>query len=144
YRMIADGAPVLLWESGLDKGCTYFNRGWLEFTGRTLDQELGNGWAEGVLPAHFQRCLEIYERGFDKREPFTMEYQLRRHDGQYRWVLDSGMPRFGPDGAFAGYVGSAVDITDLKSARSMLAEFGQRLLHAHETERTRIARELHA
>jgi len=143
FRLIADSAPVLLWVAGLDKGCTYFNRGWLEFTGRTLDQELGDGWTEGVLADHYQRCLETYERAFGKREPFTMEYQLRRHDGQYRWVLDSGVPRFGPDGAFAGYVGSAVDITDLKSARSLLADFGQRLLQAHETERTRIARDLH-
>jgi len=129
--------------SGLDKGCTYCNRAWLEFTGRTLEQELGDGWTDSLLPDHYQRCLETYERAFDKREPFTMEYQLRRHDGQYRWVLDSGMPRFGPDGVFAGYVGSAVDITDLKSARSLLADFGQRLLQAHETERTRIARDLH-
>jgi len=143
FRLIADSAPVLLWVSGLDKGCTYCNRAWLEFTGRTLEQELGDGWTDSLLPDHYQRCLETYERAFDKREPFTMEYQLRRHDGQYRWVLDSGMPRFGPDGVFAGYVGSAVDITDLKSARSLLADFGQRLLQAHETERTRIARDLH-
>jgi PAS domain S-box-containing protein len=143
FRLIADSAPVLLWVSGLDKGCTYCNRAWLEFTGRTLEQELGDGWADNLLPDHYQRCLETYERAFDKREPFTMEYQLRRHDGQYRWVLDSGMPRLGPDGGFAGYVGSAIDITDLKSARGLLADFGQRLLQAHETERTRIARDLH-
>jgi len=143
FRLIADCAPVLLWASGLDKGCTYCNRAWLEFTGRTLAQELGDGWAESILPAHYQRCIETYQNAFDNRESFTMEYQLRRHDGQYRWVLDSGMPRLGPDGHFAGYIGSAVDVTDLKSARSLLAEFGQRLLQAHETERTRVARDLH-
>jgi PAS domain S-box-containing protein len=143
FRAIADSAPVLLWVSGLDKGCTYCNRAWLEFTGRALAQELGNGWAESIFPDHYQRCLETYERAFGNREPFTMEYQLRRYDGQYRWVLDSGSPRFGSDGAFAGYIGSAVDITDLKAARGLLADFGQRLLQAHETERTRIARELH-
>jgi PAS domain S-box-containing protein len=143
FRLIADSAPVLLWVAGLDTGCTYCNRAWLEFTGRTLAQELGSGWAENVLPEHYQRWLDTYERAFDNREPFTMEYQLRRHDGQYRWVFVSGVPRSGPDGAFAGYVGSAVDITDLKAARSLLADFGQRLLQAHETERTRIARDLH-
>ena len=143
FHLLADGAPVMLWVAGSDKLCTYFNRGWLQFTGRTLEQELGHGWTEGVLAEHFQRCLETYEAAFAKREPFTIEYQRRRRDGQYRWMLDSGVPRVGPDGAFAGYVGSAIDITDLKTARSMLAEFGQRLLQAHETERTRIARELH-
>jgi PAS domain S-box-containing protein len=143
FRLIADSAPVLLWVSGLDKACTYVNRGWLEFTGRTLAQELGNGWAESILPEHCQRCMDTYARAFDDREPFTMEYQMRRHDGQYRWLLDHGMPRFDPDGAFAGYVGSAIDVTDLKAARGLLADFGQRLLQAHETERARIARELH-
>jgi PAS domain S-box-containing protein len=143
FRLIADSAPMLLWVSGLDKHCTYVNRAWLQFTGRTLEQELGSGWAESVLPEHYQRCLETYERAFDKREPFTFECQLRRHDGQYRWMLASGVPRSGPGSAFAGYIGSAADITDLKSARGLLADFGQRLLQAHETERARIARDLH-
>jgi PAS domain S-box-containing protein len=143
FRLIADRAPMLLWVSGLDRQCAYVNRAWQQFTGRTLEQELGHGWAENVLPEHYQRCLETYERAFDKREPFTIEYQLRRHDGQYRWMIGSGVPRLGPDGAFAGYVGSAVDVTDVKAARSMLTDFGQRLLQAHETERARIARDLH-
>jgi PAS domain S-box-containing protein len=143
FHLIADSAPVMLWVAGTDTLCTYFNRGWLQFTGRTLEEEVGQGWTHGVLPEHFQRCVETYEAAFARREPFTMEYQRRRHDGQYRWVLDNGVPRVGPDGAFAGYVGSALDITDLKTARSMLADFGQRLIEAHEAERTRIARDLH-
>ena len=116
FRIMADNAPVLLWMSDRDKLCTFFNRGWLEFTGRSLEQEIGNGWAEGVHPEDAQRCLEIYCSAFDARRPFTMEYRLRRHDGEYRWVLDAGTARFSADGRFMGYVGSCIDITEQKQA----------------------------
>lgn len=114
FRIVADSAPVLIWMSGPDKRCTFFNKGWLEFTGRTLDQELGDGWTKGVHVEDLPHCLDVYQSAFDKREPFTIEYRLRRKDGDYRWLLDTGTPRFDTDGAFLGYIGSCIDIGDRK------------------------------
>jgi len=116
FRNMANAAPVLLWMSGTDKLCNFFNQGWLAFTGRTMEQETGNGWTEGVHPDDFERCLEVYNSAFDARRPFEMEYRLRRHDGEYCWILDAGVPRMAPNGDFLGYVGSAMDITDRKRA----------------------------
>src|SRR5438034_929782 len=114
FRTVANAAPVMIWMSGTDKACTFFNKGWLGFTGRKLEQELGNGWADGVHREDFDRCHKVYESCFDARQPFTMEYRLRRHDGEYRWILDTGTPRFADDGAFLGYIGSCIDITERK------------------------------
>ncbi len=117
FRTMADTAPVMIWMSGTDKLCSFFNKGWLDFTGRPLEQELGNGWTEGVHREDFDRCFEVYASSFDARQLFTMEYRLRRSDGEYRWVLDNGTPRFAPDGTFLGYIGSCIDITERKQAR---------------------------
>ena len=117
FRTMANSAPVMIWVSGTDKLCTFFNKGWLDFTGRRLEQELGNGWAEGVHREDFERCFEVYANSFDARQPFTMEYRLRRSDGEYRWVLDNGAPRFASDGTFLGYIGSCIDITERKQAQ---------------------------
>lgn len=114
FRTMADTAPVLIWTSGEDKLCDWFNKGWLNFTGRTMAQELGNGWAEGVHPDDFERCLATYVTSFDAREAFVMEYRLRRFDGEYRWLTDNGVPRFSDQGTFLGYIGSCIDITDSK------------------------------
>ena len=116
FRAMADTAPVMIWVSGADKLCTFFNKGWLDFTGRTLEEELGNRWAEDVDREDIDRCVSTYENSFNARQPFTMEYRLRRSDGEYRWVLDTGTPRFAPDGAFLGYIGSCIDITERKLA----------------------------
>ena len=120
FRVMADTAPVMIWMSGTDKLCTFFNKGWLDFTGRTLEQELSNGWAEGVHREDFDRCLEIYSNAFNARQEFTMEYRLRRFDGEYCWVLDHGVPRAEPDGAFLGYIGTIIDITELKRGEETL------------------------
>jgi len=116
FRTVANAAPVMIWMSGPDKLCTFFNKGWLDFTGRSPEQELGNGWAEGVHREDIDRCHDVYQNSFNARESFTMEYRLRRSDGEYRWLLDSGTPRFASDGAFLGYIGSCIDITERKAA----------------------------
>ena len=120
FHTMADTAPVLIWMSGLDKVCTYFNQGWFNYTGQTKEQELGSGWADGVHPEDFDRCLERYTEAFDRREPFQMEYRLRKADGQYGWLLDHGVPRFLPNGEFAGYIGSCIDLTEGKDLEDRL------------------------
>ncbi|HTB57448.1 MAG TPA: PAS domain-containing protein [Polyangia bacterium] len=116
FRLLADTAPVMVWRAGADLLCDFFNKPWLEFTGRSLEQELGNGWTEGVHPEDLQRCLETYLAAASARQRFTMEYRLRQADGEYRWILDNGVPSHSPDGTFSGYVGSCIDITALKNA----------------------------
>jgi PAS domain S-box-containing protein len=120
FRNMADSAPVMIWVSGPDKTCTYFNQRWLEFTGRSFEQESGFGWAEGVHPNDYPHCLEIYSNNFDMRTPFEMEYRLRRADGEYRWVLDSGIPRFSEASEFLGYIGSCIDITERRESEEQL------------------------
>jgi PAS domain S-box-containing protein len=120
FRLVADSAPVMIWMSGTDKLCTYFNQPWLDFTGRSLGRELGNGWAEGVDPEDLQRCLDTYTQSFDRREAFRVEYRLRRHDGEFRRVLDIGVPRYNPDRSFAGYIGSCIDLTEQRGAEEQL------------------------
>lgn len=142
-RVTFDHAPLMVWMCGTDRLCTYVNRQWLEFIGRPLETQLGDGWAEGIHRDDRSRSVDTYNNAFDRREPFSMEYRLRRHDGEYRWVLDNGVPRYEADGAFAGYVGSAVDVTKQKLAEQELSSLSRKLLEALEQERTRIARELH-
>jgi PAS domain S-box-containing protein len=143
FRLVSNNAPVLIWMSGVDKLCTYFNQPWLEFTGRSLAEELGDGWAKGVHTEDRDRCVRTYSQAFDMRESFEIEYRLRRHDGEYRWIVDLGIPRFAPDGSFAGYIGSCIDISERKLAQEALSTVSRRLIEAHEEERTWIARELH-
>jgi len=127
FRIVADAAPVLIWMSGVDKLCNFFNKPWLEFTGRTLEQEMGNGWSEGVHPDDLQRCLQTYIEAFDAREAFVMQYRLRRHDGEYRWIKDDGVPRYDAQGDFAGYIGSCADVTELITKEQALRESEERM-----------------
>ena len=147
----------MIWMSGADGLCTYFNQVWLDFTGRPMQSEVGDGWTEDVHRDDLQGCLDTYLRAFEARRRFTMEYRLRRYDGEYRWVLDTGVARFERDGRFAGYIGSCIDISERKRAEEALRTSEQslrrsrrehrilagRLLQAQEVERQRVARELH-
>ncbi|MEZ4728120.1 MAG: PAS domain S-box protein [Caldilineaceae bacterium] len=123
FRVMADSAPVLIWVSGLDQGCTFFNKAWLEFTGRTMTQELGAGWGQGIHPDDLECRLSTYTAAFAARQDFALEYRLRRHDGSYRWVLDKGTPRWAPDGSFAGFIGGCIDIHDRKAAEVLLTRY---------------------
>jgi PAS domain S-box-containing protein len=143
FRLMANDAPVMIWMTGTDKLCDYVNRSWLEFTGRPLAAELGKGWMELVHQEDRDRCLESYVQAFNLRKSFSMEYRLRRHDGESRWLLNSGVPRFNADGSFAGYIGSCIDVTDHKLAEEALSGLSRKLMEAQEEERTWIARELH-
>jgi len=116
YLKLFDEFPALIWRSGLDSKCDYFNSAWLGFTGRKLEQELGDGWAEGVHPDDLCQCVTTYREAFQARRSFEMEYRLRRHDGEYRWIVDVGRPFHDLEGTFAGYIGSCYDITDRKQA----------------------------
>jgi PAS domain S-box-containing protein len=115
FRNMADTAPVMIWVTGPDKLFTFVNKTWLTFTGRSLEQELGDGWASGVHPEDLGQCYETFSAAFEARRSFKLECRLRRADGEYRWILCSGVPRFAPGGDFAGYIGSDIDITDLQS-----------------------------
>jgi PAS domain S-box-containing protein len=114
FRIMADTAPVLVWMAETDAKRSFFNRPWLEFTGLTLEQEQGNGWTGGVHAEDLERTLDTYLSAVRLRQPFTMEYRLRRADGEYRWVLSNGVPRHSTEGRFEGYIGSCIDITEQK------------------------------
>src|SRR6185295_170912 len=143
FRLVAHSAPVVIWMSDENKRCIYVNQRWLEMTGRPLEAQLGNGWTENIHPEDVDRCIEICAKAADRCESFRMEYRLRRHDGEYLWILDSGVPRRHPDGTFAGHIGSAVDVTEIKAAEQVLSTMSQRLIEAQEQERAWIAAELH-
>jgi PAS domain S-box-containing protein len=129
---VMDAAPVMIWVSGRDKGCVWFNKPWLRFSGRQMDQEIGNGWSEGVHHDDFDRCLKVYTTHFDARKDFRMQYRLRRYDSAYRWIDDTGIPRFARDGTFLGYIGSCIDIHD---HREVQAELRRRLLEIEALNR---------
>jgi len=125
YRNLADSGLALIWKSGTDMLCNYFNQPWLNFTGRTFEQEYGNGWAEGVHPDDFDRCLDTYVTAFGRCEVFQMEYRLRHHSGEYRWLLDKGTPNYNAVGEFVGFIGHCFDITEQKNAETHLVNIKQ-------------------
>jgi PAS domain S-box-containing protein len=129
YRNLADCGLTLIWTSGPDKLCNYFNKPWLQFTGRTLEQELGNGWTEGVHPDDLAYCLKTYQTAFDNRSKFDMEYRVRHISGEYRWIRDLGTPNYNSSGEFIGYIGHCLDISEQKHAEKALHE-SQILYHS--------------
>lgn len=122
FRTLANSGQALIWTSGLDKNCNYFNQVWLDFTGRTIEQELGTGWTEGVHPDDLKMCVDTYCQAFDRREKFSMVYRVRRHDGEYRWIQDDGSPRFNSHGEFIGFIGHCLDVSERIQYEHALAE----------------------
>ena len=127
FRLLADNAPVLIWRADASMGCDWFNRPWLDYTGRRLEQELGFGWADSVHPGDRERCMTTYTDAFQRRDPFSLTYRLRRNDGAWRWLLDNGRPFNDENDAFAGYFGSCTDVHDMVEANEALA----RKAHEH-------------
>ena len=138
FRTLADSGQALIWTSGLDKKCNYFNSPWLDFTGRTLEQEIGDGWVEGVHPGDLDYCVKTYVDAFERQERFSMDYRLRYKDGSYRWIQDNGTPRFNIKGEFIGYIGHCLDITERKKAEEDLfkSEERYRLISSVATDYT--------
>jgi two-component system CheB/CheR fusion protein len=135
YRLLVEHSPVMIWRAGLDAKCDYFNDTWLAYTGRTMQQEAGDGWAEGVHADDLQRCVDHYLQHFHRREPFEMEYRLRRHDGVYRWIFDRGVPYTDEKGEFAGFIGSCIDVEERRRAQAAREQHDQQQLAlAHEFE----------
>lgn len=130
FRELADNAPVLMWRAGLDKVCDWFNKPWLEFTGARLQEEVGFGWSQRVHPEDLERNVNEFVKAFDERRPFSLTYRLKRHDGEYRWIVDRGAP-FERNGRFAGYIGSCLDITEMREAQAhqevLLSELNHRV-----------------
>lgn len=120
FRTLADTAPAMIWMADAAGELTYLSKGWLDFRGRTLEQELNFGWAEGLHPEDYQRCLDTFDEAVKGRKPYEMEYRMRRHDGEYRWLLDRGIPRWDSDGGLAGFIGFCVDVTVRKQAEDAL------------------------
>ena len=136
YRLLVEHSPVMSWRSGLDAKCNFFNETWLDFTGRTLEQEFGDGWTKGVHPEDFDRCMSYYLDHFRQRKEFELEYRLRRYDGEYRWIFDRGVPCDDDAGEFAGFVGSCVDVHERRMAQAEhLQNKDEQLAHAREFER---------
>jgi PAS domain S-box-containing protein len=129
FLSTVNSAPVLIWMSGLDKGCVFINQPLLEFLGQTMEQTRGNAWAECVHPEDRANCLKTISESFDARKPFMLEYRMRRFDGQYRWFLDHGVPRYDARKEFLGYIGSCVDVTVRKEAEAEAQRSQQELAH---------------
>ncbi|HWD40650.1 MAG TPA: PAS domain S-box protein, partial [Fimbriimonas sp.] len=121
FRTMADSAPVLMWMSDSQMRCTFFNEGWLRFTGRTTEQEMGSGWHEGIHADDRADCLNVFSSHFGLREPFEVEFRLRRLDGEYRWILNRGVP-YNLLGTFAGYIGAGIDVTERREHQERLQE----------------------
>jgi PAS domain S-box-containing protein len=142
FRTLANGGTALIWVADTDKLCTYCNQPWLNFTGRTLEQELGNGWAENIHPEDFDHSLAIYVKAFDKRQQFSMEYRLLHADGTYHWLQDEGNPRYDSHGRFLGYIGFCYDVTPQKLLTKELTTYKYQLEQLVEKRTSELAKTL--
>jgi PAS domain S-box-containing protein len=142
FRLIASTVPVIIWMSDVNQQCAYVNESWTTLTGRPREDALGGGWADGIHPDDMERSMEAYAKAFERRESFQLEHRFRTSDAEFRWFFVQATPRY-TDGVFAGYIGSAVDVTERKAAEAALSTLSQRLIRAQEQERARLARELH-
>lgn len=143
YRLLVEHSPMLSWRAGTDAKCDWFNRAWLAFTGRRLDEELGDGWLRGVHPDDVESCRRTYVTSFERQRPFELTYRLRRHDGVYRTIVDSAVP-FEEDGAFAGYIGSCLDIDDeQRRVEEGKGLFAMAMAHELRTPLTPLAAYIH-
>jgi two-component system CheB/CheR fusion protein len=140
YRLLVEYSPVMIWRAGTDAKCDYFNETWLQFVGRTLAQEQGDGWAEGVHADDLERCVKHYIDHFNRRQPFEMEYRIKRHDGVYRWLFDRGVPFYDEAGTFLGFIGSCVDVEDRRRAQEERERRdAERIAMAHDFEKRILA-----
>jgi PAS domain S-box-containing protein len=135
FRMMADTAPVMVWMAGPDTHITFINKRWLEFTGRTVEEEIGDNWFTGIHHDDLDRCRTSYLEAFKSEQPFFLDYRLRRHDGEYRWIMDTGVPLFDERGRFGGYIGTCMDLTERKDMEDQL----RRMLKEKES----LLREVH-
>ena len=135
---MADNAPVMIWMTDEKKQCTFVNRGWLTFTGKTKEQELGYGWIEGMHPDDYSRCAEVFDDAFNNREQYLVEYRFRRSDGMYRWLSETGAPRYSPEGKFEGYIGTCVDVHEMKIHEQRRDNFIKMASHELKTPITSI------
>jgi PAS domain S-box-containing protein len=138
FRALANAAPVMIWVSDASGACTFFNEPWLRFVGKPMEGEIGDGWAASVHPDDATRCSDLYGKAFEKRRPFTREYRMQRHDGEYRWILDNGAPWYEPDGEFGGYIGSCIDVSERKEMEEEL----QRRVEERTEELTQAYKEM--
>ena len=122
FTSMADNVPAMIWMSGDDKFADFFNKTWLEFTGRTIEQEKNEGWVQNVHPDDAEKCLKDYRDSYKRQVGFYTEYRLRRHDGQYRWIADNSVPRHNQDGSFAGFISACIDIDDQKNFSEKILE----------------------
>ncbi len=143
YRLLVEHAPTMMWRAGTDTLCDWFNEAWLDFSGRTMAEESGNGWAEGVHPEDLALCLKVYSEHFEGRRPFEMEYRLKRHDGVYRWLLDRGAPFYSDDGEFGGFIGSCIDIDERRQADLSKRQFLTFMAHELRTPLTPLRAYVH-
>ncbi len=133
----------MIWITDVKGHVTYLNETYLDFTGLPLAATLGDGWMKVPHPDDVERCRDVYVKASEQRQPFQLEQRMRRHDGEYRWVVSAGVPRYNDDHSVSGYIGTAVDITERRLAEDNLSTLSQRLIQAQELERARVARELH-